>query len=206
MARPKKRLQRKKHACDGPVENITVSEGLNSGSVVVDAAKKDCLDSVSCGYVSFGCSVALLAKEKQRTDEEQQQLRETVAQGNRDCSEEQVEYLMKFEEALFFCADDETEDKKPEAGGDDEDHKHCDQGRGSVSPTELVSVGDDPSSDGPVGNITVLEGLNSGSVVVDAAKNDCLDSVSCGYVLHGRSVATTKLASVVGGPSAIYIT
>jgi hypothetical protein len=66
----KEALPRKKHACDGPVGNITVSEGLNSGSVVVDAAKKDCLDSVSCGYVSYGRSVARLAKEKQRTDEE----------------------------------------------------------------------------------------------------------------------------------------
>jgi hypothetical protein len=36
-------------SCDGPVGNITVSEGLISGSVVVDAAKKDSLDAVSWG-------------------------------------------------------------------------------------------------------------------------------------------------------------
>jgi hypothetical protein len=75
-------------------------EGLNSGSVVVDAAKKDCLDSILCGYVSYGRSVATTKK--------------------------------------------------------------------------LVSVGG-RSRDGPVGNKAVSEGLNSGSVVVDAAKKDCLD-------------------------------
>jgi hypothetical protein len=141
----------------------------------------------------------IIAKEKQRTDEEQQQLRETVEKDNHSCSEEQLEYLMEFKEALFFSAD-ARELKKPETGGNDKDHEDCEQGRGSVSPTKVISVGD-PSRDGPVGNITVSEGLNSGSVVVDAAKNDCLDSVSCGYVSYGRSVATTKLASVVGGPS-----
>jgi hypothetical protein len=55
------------------------------------------------------------------------------------------------------------------------------------------------SRDGPVGNIAVLEGLNSGSVVVDAATKDCLDSVSCGYVSYGRSIATTKKVVSVGG-------
>jgi hypothetical protein len=49
MARPKKRSPRQKHQCDAPLGNITVSESLNSGSVVVNAAKKDSLDSVSCG-------------------------------------------------------------------------------------------------------------------------------------------------------------
>jgi hypothetical protein len=97
-------------SCNGPVGNIAVSEGLNSGGVVVDAAKKDCLDSVSCGYVFYGRSVATTKK--------------------------------------------------------------------------LASVGG-RSCDGPVGNIAVSEGLNSGSVVVDAAKKDCLDSVSCRYVSHG---------------------
>jgi hypothetical protein len=59
MARPKKRfLPRQNHGRDGPVGNIAVSEGLKSGSVVVNAATNDCLDSVSCGYVSCGCSIA----------------------------------------------------------------------------------------------------------------------------------------------------
>jgi hypothetical protein len=103
---------------------------LNSGSVVVDAATKDCLDSVSCGYVSYGCSVATTKK--------------------------------------------------------------------------LASVGG-RSRDGPVGNIAVSEGLISGSVIVDAAKKDCLDSVSCGYVSYGCSVATTKkLVSVVVHAMVLY--
>jgi hypothetical protein len=83
MEHPTKRLLRHKHQCNVPVGKITLSEGLNSGSVFVDAAKKDSLDSASCGCVSYGRSVALLAKEK-RTDEEQQQLRETVAIANHD--------------------------------------------------------------------------------------------------------------------------
>jgi hypothetical protein len=110
MARPKKRLPRHKHQCNVSIGEITLSEGLNSGSVVVDAATKDCLDSVSCRYVSYGRSVATTKK--------------------------------------------------------------------------LASVGG-RSCDGPVGNIAVSEGLKSGSVVVDAAKKDCLDSVSCGYVSYG---------------------
>jgi hypothetical protein len=57
------------------------------------------------------------------------------------------------------------------------------------------------SRDGSVGNIAVSEGLNSGSVVVDAATKDCLDSVSCGYVSYGRSIATTKKLVSVGGRS-----
>jgi hypothetical protein len=94
---------------NGPVGNITVWEGLNSGSVVVDAAKKDSLDSHSCGYVSHGCSIA---------------------------------------------------------------------------PAKLVSLMD-PLCNGPVGNITVWEGLNSGRFVVDAAKKESLISVSCIYVSCG---------------------
>jgi hypothetical protein len=97
---------------------------LISGSVVVDAAKKDCLDSVSCGFVSYGRSVA---------------------------------------------------------------------------QAKLASMGG-PSCDGLVGNITVSEGLISGSDVVKAAKKDCLDSVSCGYISYGCSIAQAKLASM-GGPS-----
>jgi hypothetical protein len=92
MARPKKRLPRHKHQCNVPVGKITLSEGLNSGSVVVDAAKKDSLDSASCGYVSYGCSVALLATEKRTDEEQEQQLRETVAKANHGCSEEQLDY------------------------------------------------------------------------------------------------------------------
>jgi hypothetical protein len=57
------------------------------------------------------------------------------------------------------------------------------------------------SCDGPAGNIAVLEGLNSGSVVVDAAMKDCLDSVSCSYVSNGRSIAATKKLVSVGGHS-----
>jgi hypothetical protein len=56
--------------------------------------------------------------------------------------------------------------------------------------------------DGPVGNITVLEGSKSGSVHVDAAKKESLNSVSCGYESCGCSVAQAKLASV-GGPSCV---
>jgi hypothetical protein len=50
-------------SCDGPVlGNITVSEGSKSGSVHVDASKKESLDSVSCSHDSYGCSIAQEAK------------------------------------------------------------------------------------------------------------------------------------------------
>jgi hypothetical protein len=54
---------------------------LNSGSVVVDAAKKDCLDSVSCGYVSYGRSVPLLAKKNalmKNDNSKEKQLRKPI--------------------------------------------------------------------------------------------------------------------------------
>jgi hypothetical protein len=47
----------------------------------------------------------------------------------------------------------------------------------------------------------VWVGLNCGSVIFDAAKKDCLDSISCGYVSYGRSIATTKTLMSVGGRS-----
>jgi hypothetical protein len=50
-------------SCVGPVlGNITVSEGSKSGSVHVDASKKESLDSVSCSHDSYGCSIAQEAK------------------------------------------------------------------------------------------------------------------------------------------------
>jgi hypothetical protein len=42
---------------------------------------------------------------------------------------------------------------------------------------------------------------HSRSVIVDAAKKDCDDSISCGYVSYGRSVAPTKKLTSVGGRS-----
>jgi hypothetical protein len=84
-------------------------------NIVVDAAKKDCLDSVSCGYVSYGYTVPLLAKKIQHTDEEQQQQKETVVQANCGCSEEQLGYMAEFKDALFFSPDVAREDKKPQA-------------------------------------------------------------------------------------------
>jgi hypothetical protein len=57
MARPKKKSPMQNHMCDGPVGNITFSDGSNPGSVIVNAAKMKSLISVSCSYVSCGSGV-----------------------------------------------------------------------------------------------------------------------------------------------------
>jgi hypothetical protein len=158
---------------------------LISGSVVVNAAKKDCLDSVSCGYVSYGCSIAPT------------NLASVYVPSA--CDGPVLGSIVTVSEGLISCSVIVDAAKKDCLDSVSCGYESC--GR-SVAQAKLASVGG-PSCDGPVLGITVTvsEGLISGSVVADAAKKDCLDSVSCSYTSYGGSIAPTNLASVYG-PSA----
>jgi len=58
MARAKKKPWIYDKPCVGPARTFTVLEGSISCSVDIDSVKKASLDSVSCGFVSCGCSDA----------------------------------------------------------------------------------------------------------------------------------------------------
>jgi hypothetical protein len=169
-------------ACDGPIlGNITVLEGTKSGSVHVNAAKKESLNSVSCGYESCGHGVAQA---------------KLASVGGPSCNGPvgniTVLEVSKCGSGVHVDAV-KKESLDPVSCG----YKSCSC---SVAQVKVASMGG-PSCNGPVGNINVSEVSKCGSGVhVDAVKKESLDPVSCGYESCGRSVAQVKVVSM-GGPS-----